>query len=172
MQLSEVTLPVFTQMLGSMAAIIDKLADHAGQRKIDPNAFLQARLFPNMYSFARQIKALCDWPVLAITHLTGCKGPAFAAEDLTFEDLKARIKITIEFVNSADVAAYNASQDRDIDLSQGTNKRIMTGRDYLIHRALPQFFFHVTTAYAILRSNGLDLSKADFMGKVPGQRTA
>ena len=80
--------------------------------------------------------------------------------------------MTIEFVNSADVAAYNASQDRDIDLSQGTNKRIMTGRDYLIHRVLPQFFFHVTTAYAILRSNGLDLSKADYMGKVPGQRTA
>ena len=80
--------------------------------------------------------------------------------------------MTIEFVNAVDVAAYNASQDRDIDLSQGTNKRIMTGRDYLIHRALPQFFFHVTTAYAILRSNGMDLSKADYMGKVPGQRTA
>ncbi len=170
--LSTISLPVFVQMLGSVGDLVDKAAAYCADRKVDPDAILQARLAPSMYHFARQIKTLCDWPVKAITYLTGAAAPEFAAQDRTFADLKARIAATIAFVQAADAAAINASEARDIDLSQGSNKRIMTGKDYVVHRVLPQFFFHVTTAYAILRHSGLDVGKSDYMGKVPGQRTA
>ena len=171
MRLSEVSLPVFVQMLNGVAAVIDKAEKHAGERKYEPAALLNARLFPNMYTYARQIKAMCDWPVEAIKFMTGREAPKFAGKDESFADLTARIATTLAFIQSPDAAAFDASGEKLLDLSSATNKRFMKGKDYVIHRVLPQFYFHVTTAYGILRHNGLDLSKGDYMGKVPGTRT-
>jgi hypothetical protein len=171
-ELSDVSLPVFRQMLGGVLGVLDKAEAYATEKRYEPAALLQARFFPNMYHFARQIQALCDWPAVAVKNLTGATPPAFGEADKSFADLKARVEKTLAFVNAADIAAYNAAATRDIDLSQGSTKRIMTGKDYVIHRVLPQFYFHVTTAYDLLRHNGLDLVKGDYMGNVPGQRTA
>ncbi len=168
--LSDISLPVFIQMLGGLDGLVDKAAAYCADRKVDPDALLHARLAPSMYDFARQIRAICDWPVLAICHTTGAKAPEFAAGDKTFADLKARIATTIAFVQSADRAAFDAAEARELDVSIGANKRFMHGKDYIAHRVLPQFYFHVTAAYSILRHSGLELSKSDYMGKVPGQR--
>jgi len=170
--LSTISLPVFLQMLGSLDDLVGKAAAYCADRKVDPDAILQARLAPSMYHFERQVRTVCDWPVKTIGYLTGAGAPEFPAQDRTFADMKARIAATIAFVQAADAAAIDASEARDIDLSQGSTKRIMTGKDYVVHRVMPHFFFHVTAAYAILRHSGLDVGKGDYMGKVPGQRTA
>ena len=170
MTLSEISLPVFVQMLNAMTGVIDKAAKHAADRKYEPASLLHARLFPNMYDFARQIQALCDWPIGAVAQMTGATPPKFDAKDESFEDLKARIAKTLAFVQSTDVKAYDASAERVLDLSTASNKRFMKGKDFIVHRVLPQFYFHMTAAYSILRTNGLDLSKGDYMGKVPGTK--
>ena len=108
--LSDISLPVFIQMLGGLDGLVDKAAAYCADRKVDPDALLHARLAPSMYDFARQIRAICDWPVLAICHTTGAKAPEFAAGDTTFADLKARIATTVAFVQSADRAAIDAAE--------------------------------------------------------------
>ncbi len=171
MTLSEISLPVFVQMLNAVSAIVDKAAKHAADRKYDPASLLQARLFPNMYTFARQIQAMCDWPIQAISLTTGKPAPKLAASDATFADLKTRLDATLAYIQAADIAAYDAAAETVFDVSTPAAKRSQKGKDFVLHRVLPQFYFHVTTAYAILRHNGLDLSKGDFMGKVPGVKT-
>lgn len=163
----EASAPVFTQMLSGSLGVLDKLSQHCAEKKIDPGVFLSARLFPNMYSYARQLQAISDWANNTCAWLAGATPYPFANDERSLDDYKARLKQTIDFIQSLDRAAIEAGETREIVWQAGPNTRRMIGRDFLLHQALPQFYFHETAAYAILRHNGVELAKRDFMGPVP-----
>ena len=134
-------------------------------------ALLTARLYPSMYMFQKQVQVATDWARNTAGRLAGVDVPKLADDEASFEDLKARIATAIAFVKSIDPAAIDAAADREISWKAGPNMRAMQGADFALHQALPQFFFHTTTAYAILRHNGVELAKRDFMGDVPRMKT-
>ena len=167
LSLYQAHIPLMLQMLGSLAGMCDKAAAHCADRKIDPQALLTARLFPNMYSLQKQIQVSTDWARTTASMLSGVEVQKPAHEEKTFDELRARIAATVAFVKSIDPAKIDAAEGREITWSTSANTRVMLGEDFALHQAMPQFFFHVTTAYAILRHNGVDLAKRDFMGDVP-----
>lgn len=159
------SVPVFKQMLGSLSDLIDKADVHAAERKIDPNALLQARLFPDMFPLLRQIMIAADFAKGACARLAGVEVPKYEDTEQSFSELKARIAKTVAFIDTLPASDIDGSEERDITTSAGPNSKSFKGQRYLLHYALPQFFFHVTTAYAILRHNGVEVGKKDFMGK-------
>jgi hypothetical protein len=159
------SVPVFKQMLGSLSDLVAKAEAHTIARKIDPNALLQARLFPDMFPLARQILIACDFAKGACARLAGIEVPKYDDTEQSFADFKARIAKTIAFIDALSPAQINGSEDRNITTSAGPNSKTFKGQSYLLNYALPQFFFHVTTAYAILRHNGIEVGKKDFIGK-------
>jgi uncharacterized protein len=159
------SVPVFKQMLASLADVLAKAEAHATDRKIDPNALLQARLFPDMFPLVRQVQIACDFAKSVPARLAGAEVPAYEDSEQTFAELQARIARTLEFIDGLDAAAFDDSEQRQIVLRPGTPKeRAIGGQAYLLNYGLPQFFFHVTTTYALLRHNGVELGKKDFMG--------
>ena len=159
------SVPVFKQMLASLADVLSKAEAHATDRKIDPNALLQARLFPDMFPLVRQVQIACDFAKSVPARLAGAEVPAYDDSEQTFAELQARISKTLEFIEGLDVSAFDDSEQRQIVLRPGTPKeRAIGGQAYLLNYGLPQFFFHVTTTYALLRHNGVELGKKDFMG--------
>jgi hypothetical protein len=159
------SVPVFKQILGSLSDILDKAEAHATAKKIDPHALLQARLFPDMFPFARQIQIAADFSKGACARLAGLAVPKYEDTEQTFADLRARIAKTVAFIDSCTPAQIDGSEERDITTSAGPNSKTFKGQAYLLHYALPQFFFHATTAYGILRHNGVEVGKKDFIGK-------
>jgi len=160
------SVPVLTQMLGSLAEILAKTEAHAGEHKIDADAYLQARLFPDMFPLLRQVQIACDFAKGVSARLADVEVPVYDDSERSFAELQALIAKTIDFVGSLEPALFEGAQDREIVLRPGTPKeRRFGGADYLVHYGLPQFFFHVTTTYAILRGNGVNIGKRDFMGK-------
>jgi hypothetical protein len=158
-------IPVFTQMLGSLANIIDKAAAHASEKKLDESAFLLARLYPDMFTLARQVRVASDFGRNTPARLAGVALPAFPDVDGTsFADLKDRLVRSHEFVQGFRREQIEGTEDKDINWTAGTQQRSMKGRAYLLHFAYPHFFFHATTTYAILRHNGVDIGKRDFIG--------
>lgn len=158
--------PVFTQMLGSLSAIIDKGAAHAAEKKLEDSAFLQARLYPDMFTLARQVRQASDFGRNAPGRLAGVELPSFPdADGTTFAELKNRVVRSLDFVQGFRRDQLDGSEDKDIVWMAGGQQRSMKGRVYLLHFSIPHFFFHVTTAYAILRHNGVELGKRDFIGK-------
>lgn len=157
--------PVFTQMLGGLKEVLAKADAHAEARKIEPAALLQARLFPDMFGLLRQVQIACDFASGVCARLAGAEVPNYDATEQSFADLQARIATTLAFIGGLGEAAFADAATRDIVTRPGTPKeRHFNGEDYLLHYGLPQFFFHVTTAYAILRHNGVELGKKDYMG--------
>ena len=157
--------PVFTQMLGGLNDVLAKAHAHAEARKIEPTALLQARLFPDMFALVRQVQIACDFASGVCARLAGVEVPSYDANEQTFADLQARIAATLAFIGGLGDAAFDDAATRDIVTRPGTPKeRHFTGQDYLLHYGLPQFFFHVTTAYALLRHNGVEVGKKDYMG--------
>jgi hypothetical protein len=169
--LYDASVPVMLQMLGGLSGFIDKAAAHCAEKKIEPAALLSARLYPNMFMFSKQVQVASDWARNTAGRLAGVDILKIADEEKTFEDLKSRISRSMEFLRSVDPASFDSAADRDVRWTAGPNTREMKGADFLFHQALPQFFFHVTTAYDILRHNGVELAKRDFMGDVPRMRT-
>ncbi len=163
----EASVPVFGQMLGAMEGILDRLSSHCADKKLAPEIFLGARLAPSMYPLSRQLQVLSDWPNNCCAWLAGVKPLAFSNDETSIADLKARLARTISFINTLDPTAINAGESREIVWKGGTSTRRMIGKDFLLHQALPQFYFHQTATYAILRHNGLELAKRDYMGIVP-----
>ena len=163
--------PVMLQMLGALSGLLDKAASHCADKKIDPAALLSATLYSNMFTFQKQVQVATDWARNTVGRLGGVEVPQIADDEKTFEDLKHRVSKSMDFLRSVDAAAIEAGAERDIRWTAGANAREMKGTDFLLHQALPQFFFHVTTAYDILRHNGVELAKRDFMGEVPRMRT-
>ena len=159
------SVPVFKQMLASLADVLSKAEAHAVDRKIDPNALVQARLFPDMFPLVRQVQIACDFAKSVPARLAGADVPAYEDTEQTFAELQARIAKTREFIGGLDAAAFDGSEQLEIVLRPGTPKeRTIGGQAYLLHYGLPQFFFHVTTTYALLRHNGVAVGKKDFMG--------
>lgn len=159
------SVPVFKQMLGSLDALIDKAAAHAAEKKIEPTALLQARLFPDMFAFVRQIQIACDFAKSVPARIAGAEVPAYEDAEQTFDELKARIAKTLAFIDGLDAAKFEGGEQREIVLRAGTPKeKRFSGQAYLLNYGLPQFFFHVTTAYDLLRHNGVEVGKKDYMG--------
>jgi uncharacterized protein len=160
------SVPVFTQMLGSLSALLHKAESHAEQRKIDADALLQARLFPDMFPLRRQVQIACDFARGVSARLAGVEVPSFPDTEKTFAELQALIERTLSFIGGLSLSQFDKSESREIITRPGTPKeRRFNGQAYLLSYGLPQFFFHVTTAYALLRHNGVELGKGDYMGK-------
>lgn len=159
------SVPVFKQLLGGLSGVLTKAAEHAAARKIDPPALLQARLFPDMFPLLRQVQIATDFARSVAARLAGVEVPSAPDTEQSFEQLQQRIASTLAFLDSLDPAAFDGSEGREIVLRPGTPKeRTLSGQAYLLSYGLPQFFFHVTTAYALLRHSGVDIGKRDYMG--------
>ncbi|MGB4859925.1 MAG: DUF1993 domain-containing protein [Dokdonella sp.] len=159
------SVPVFTQMLGSLDSMLAKGSEHAESAKIDADAYLQARLFPDMFPLLRQVQIACDFARGVSARLAGVDVPSHQDSQSTFADLRELIAASLSFIGSFDADKFDDAAARDIVLRPGTPKeRSFKGDAYLMHYGLPQFFFHVTTAYALLRHNGIAIGKRDFMG--------
>mgnify|MGYP001554932468 FL=1 len=161
------SVPVFKKMLAAFDAILTKTEKHIADRKIEPAAFLDARLFPDMFTFVRQVQIACDFAKSVPARLAGVDVPSYEDNEKSFEDLHARIAKTLKFIDGIDAAKFAGSEGRRIVLRPGTprERTFEGGEQYLFAYGIPQFFFHVTTAYALLRHNGVDLGKKDFMGE-------
>lgn len=159
------SIPVFKQLLTSLSAILTKAETYAAEKKFEPAVLLNARLYPDMFPLIRQVQVAADFAKSVSARLAGVEVPAYEDNEQTFADLQARIAKTLSFIESLTPTQFEGSETRDIVLRPSTPKeKKMIGHNYLINYGLPQFFFHVTTAYAILRHNGLDVGKGDFMG--------
>lgn len=156
--------PRFVSMLTNLAGILDKAAAHAEAKKIDPLVLTGGRLYPDMFPLARQVQIACDNAKGAVARLAGVEVPKYEDTEQSFDDLKARIAKTIAFVNSIQPAQIDGSEERDIHLKLGKLEVSWKGMQYLLGFALPNFHFHVMTAYAILRHDGIELVKRDYIG--------
>lgn len=163
--MSEATLPIFEQMLGALIKIIDKAEAYCAAKKIDPAVLLQSRLYPDMLPLSRQIQLSGDFAKNPMSRLAGREPPKWEDTETTFAEMKARLEKTLAYVRSIPASEIDVARDREINFMVAGNPMSFKGRDYLVNFALPNFYFHVTTAYAILRHNGLDVGKRDFMGR-------
>jgi hypothetical protein len=158
------SIPVFQHMLRNLSHLLDKAVANAEVRKFDPSVLVNFRLAPDMLPFSKQIQIACDAAKLAVARIGGIDAPKFEDTETSFADLKARIQKTLDFLASVPAAKLEGTESREVTFPVGRDKtRTMTGEAYLTTWALPNFFFHVTTAYAILRHNGVDLGKADYL---------
>jgi hypothetical protein len=158
------SVPVFRQVLGSLAAILEKAESHADLKKLEPQALLQARLFPDMFPLLRQVQVAADFAKGTVARLGGVEVPRYEDIEDDFAGLQARIAKTLAFIDSVPREAIEDSADRDVTVGSGDKQREFKGQTYLLHYALPHFYFHATTAYAILRHNGVEIGKKDFIG--------
>ncbi len=160
------SIPVFQQMLGSLKSILHKAQAHAAEKKIDDQVFLQARLAPDMFPLIRQVQIAADFAKSVAGRLAKAELPEFADNELGFDDLQQRLDKTLAFLSGLDQAQFTGSEGLEIVLRPGTPKeKKLQGDHYLFAYGLPQFFFHVTTTYAILRHHGVELGKKDYMGQ-------
>jgi hypothetical protein len=164
--LYDVSVPVFALSLNNLAAILDKAAKHAEERKVDPKALPGARLIIDMLPLSAQIQIACDTAKGAAARLAGIEIPKHEDVEATLPELKARIVKTIEFVKSIKPEQLQGAETREIVLQFPQSTLKFTGLSYLTNFVLPNFFFHVTMAYALLRKNGVLLGKGDFLGPI------
>src|SRR5215472_1898042 len=157
------SVPVFQQMLTCLSTVLDKAAAYAAARKIDPQVLLNARLYPDMFSLTRQVQIASDFAKGAVARLAGQEPPKYEDNETSFEELKARIARTLGFISEFKPSQIDGSEERDITLVLGGNQRKFKGESYLVNFVIPNFLFHTTTTYAILRHNGVELGKRDFM---------
>ena len=160
------SVPVFRRALNNLSAILDKAAAHAEARKIEPVVLLSARLYPDMFAFTRQVQLTSDFAKGAAARLAGDTPPKYDDVETSFPELKARVARTIAFLEGYKPAQIDGSEDREIEIKTPDRTLQFKGIDFLAHWALPNFFFHETTAYDILRHNGVEVGKMDFLGRV------
>jgi hypothetical protein len=159
------SVPVFKQMLDSVSAILTKAEQHAVAKNIEPNALLQDRLFPDMFPLLRQVQIAADFARGISARLAGVDVPKYEDKEQSFADLQALLTKTAAFLDGFTAAQIDGNEGREIVTRPGTPKeKKFNGQSYLLSYGLPQFFFHVTTIYAILRHNGLEIGKRDYMG--------
>ncbi|MFC7418639.1 DUF1993 family protein [Iodobacter arcticus] len=159
------SIPVFKQLLTALADVLAKAEAHAEARKIDPAVLLQTRLYPDMFPLVRQVQIACDFAKSVPARLAGVDVPAYEDNEQTFAELQARIAKTLNLIRELSAEQIDGSAALEIVLRPGTPKeKKLDGQTYLLSYGLPQFFFHVTTTYALLRHNGVDIGKRDFMG--------
>ena len=158
------SVPVFKTMLGNLSHFLDKAQAHAEAKKFDPQVLVEDRLAPDMLPFKRQIQIACDAAKNGLARLAGVEAPKFEDKEATLPELKERIRKTLDFLDSVPRASVDGCEDKDITFPAGRDiTRTLKGEAYLLNVALPNLFFHVTTAYAILRHNGVELGKGDYL---------
>jgi hypothetical protein len=152
-------------MLGALKVILAQADAQSAAKSIDPDAYLQARLYPDMFPLLKQVQIAADFARGVSARLAGVDVPAYEGKERSFADLDALLTRTLAFLDGVPAAGFAGSETRDIVLRPGTSKqKKLSGEAYLAHYGVPQFFFHVTTAYVILRHNGLPIGKRDYMG--------
>jgi len=159
----QASVPVFNKMLGNLGHLFDKALADAAARKYDPAVLLQARLAPDMFAFTRQVQIACDHAKGAPARLAGVEVPKFEDNEASFEQLQARVQKTRDFISGLTPAQIDGSEERAINIKAGPRELSFTGQNYLLMYALPNFYFHYTTAYAILRHNGVPVGKTDYV---------
>ena len=163
--MSGVAIASFEQTLGALSKILDKAAAHCTAKKIDPAVMLQTRLSPDMFPLMKQVQLTSDFAKNCVGRLTG-EPPKFADDEKSFDDLKARIAKTLAYVKSVKAADIDASAEKDVTFPIGPQQTLtLKGEQFLVHFVLPNFYFHATTAYDILRHSGVEIGKRDFLGR-------
>lgn len=160
----QASVPVFVRMLGNLTAILDKAAAHAAARKIDDAVLLGARLYPDMFPLSRQVQLATDFARGTAARLAGLEPPSAEDKEQTFVELSARVDGTLAYLRTLPAAQIDGSETREITRTIRGVTRTFNGQDYLLRYALPNFYFHLSTAYGILRHNGVEIGKTDFIG--------
>jgi uncharacterized protein len=162
----QMSVPLFVKTLGNLSTILDKGAAFAEAKKVDPKVLLGYRLAPDMYSLTSQVQNAADHAKRACARLAGVEAPVYEDNEASFADLKARIGKSVAFISSLKPAQFEGAETREIKMKFGGAERTFTGQVYFLHHALPNFFFHTTTAYNILRHCGVEIGKRDFIGQL------
>jgi hypothetical protein len=157
------SIPVFQHMLKNLVHILDKGAAHAETRKVDPSALTTFRLFPDMLPLTRQVLIACDAAKNGVARISAVEAPKFEDKEASFEDLKARIQKTLDYLATVPANALDGAEDKEITFPVGQGSRTMKGQAYLFTWVMPNFYFHTVTAYNILRHNGVELGKRDYL---------
>ncbi len=160
----QVSIPRFVHMLNNLAVILDRAQAYAEAKKIDAATLPSARLYPDMLPLTSQVRIACDTAKRAAALLAGVDNPVYEDNETTLPELKARVERTIGFLNTIRAAQVDGTENREIVVKVGGKDTPFKGMQFLLARAIPNFYFHVTTAYDILRHNGLDVGKKDFLG--------
>ena len=160
-----VTVDLFANSLSSLSVLLEKGLAHTTARKFDPSVLVNARLAPDMFPLARQVQIACDLAKNSVARLAAIEPPRFEDNEKTIEELRARVARTIDYLKGVPASAFEGAEDRDIRVPAGPDKFLdFKGLDFIQRWAIPNVFFHITTAYAILRHNGVDIGKRDFIG--------
>ena len=159
------SVPVFVRILGNMSLWIDKAEAHAEAKKFSAGVYLGARLAPDMLPFTTQVQIACDSAKFAVSRLAGVDAPKFEDDETSLADLRERIARTIAFIRSVPAAQIDGTEDKDIVVPRRDGSMTLKGEAYLKHYSTPNFYFHATTAYALLRHNGVEIGKMDFLGQ-------
>ena len=162
----ELTVTQFTKMLQNLLSLIDKGAQHADLKKFDINILLESRLAPDQFNFVKQIQIACDTAKLGASRLTGKEAPTHADTEKTLSELKTRIASTISYLNTLSPSDYSEASTRHISQPRWEGQ-YLTGEEFVLHHMMPNFYFHISTAYSILRNNGVEIGKKDYLGKMP-----
>ena len=158
------SVPIFVRMLGNLVTWLEKAEAHAAMKQFEPSVYLTARFAPDMLPLPTQIQIACDAAKFCVARLAGTEGPSFADDEKSIGELRQRVQKTIDYLNSVPAAQIVGSDTKEIAVPRRAGSITMTGEAYLKHFALPNFFFHVTTTYALLRHYGVELGKKDFLG--------
>jgi len=169
--LYDLTVPQFTKMLENLSRCLDKAAAFAEAKKIDGEVLMQARLAPDQFALARQVQIACDTAKMGVAKLTGREWPVHEDNEKTLADAKARIDKVLAFLHTFSQADFADAATRSISQPRWAGKTL-TGEQFALQHVIPNLYFHVTTAYAILRHNGVDLGKKDYLGAMPFQEPA
>jgi len=159
----DATVTVYLRLLTTLTATLDKAAAYAVAKKVDPAVLITARLYPDMWPVAEQVRATCNYVIRSTSRLAGVPIPTFDGKDATFDDLKARIAWAMAHAKGIDAKALEGAADKTIVFPSGDGERKMSGKDYLLNFTLPNFYFHLSMVYAILRNNGVPIHKEDFV---------
>jgi len=164
----QASVPVFAQLLRALSGVLDKAEAHCTAKKIDPTVMAGSRLIADMFPLSRQIQIACDFAKGVTARLAGVEVPAWEDNEKSLADLKARIQKTIAYIEGFKPAQIDGSEERSISLKIAGNPVTLKGQPYLLNFGLAHFYFHTSAAYAILRANGVEIGKRDFIGTVPG----
>lgn len=162
----ELTVPQFSKMLKNLDGLLDKAAGYADQKKFESEVLLQSRLAPDQFNFIRQVQIACDTAKLCVARMSGKEAPKNEDNEKTLPELKARIKSTLQFLESVSAKDFTGSETKKITQPRWEGKHLL-GEEYVLQHALPNLYFHIMTAYSILRHNGVDIGKKDYLGTMP-----
>jgi uncharacterized protein len=161
----QASVPRFVNILGSLSNILDKAQAHVDAKKLDAATLTTYRLFPDMLPMTTQVQIACDTTKGAVARLAGVENPAYEDNEKTLAELKARIAKTVAFIQTVTPAQIDGTEDKEIVMKRGDKETRYSGMQFLLGHAIPNFYFHVTTTYNILRHNGVEIGKRDYLGK-------